>query len=163
MTLQQQLAQIQDKKKQVKKALKEIQKESENIFDKYCQDFFEKNSELKSFSWSQYTPYFNDGSPCVFSANIDYISVNDQVIDESTWYSEKIITNYGKWDSKTKTYIDRVAVDNPNYNKELSSVCNDIIDFLSTFDDEFYLSKFGDHCTVTITKDGITVDELNHE
>jgi hypothetical protein len=35
-------------------------------------ELFEEFPELESFSWTQYTPYFNDGDTCEFSANIDY-------------------------------------------------------------------------------------------
>lgn len=31
--------------------------------------FFEKYPTLESFSWTQYTPYFNDGDTCQFSVH----------------------------------------------------------------------------------------------
>jgi hypothetical protein len=33
---------------------------------------FSANPVLVSFGWRQYTPYFNDGEECTFSANTDY-------------------------------------------------------------------------------------------
>ncbi len=163
MNIEQQLAELQKKHKEVSKIKKEIQKESENIFNQYCEDIFKSSDLLESFSWSQYTPYFNDGSPCIFSANTDYIKLNGQYVDESDWFQEKNITNYGKWDQKSKTYVGREEVDNPNYNKGLAELADKIRDFLSSFDDDFYVNKFGDHCEITVTKDGISVDEYDHE
>lgn len=37
---------------------------------------FDANPKLESFSWTQYSPYFNDGDECTFSAHIDYPEVN---------------------------------------------------------------------------------------
>lgn len=51
---------------------------------------FEKFPELKSFSWTQYTPYFNDGDSCVFGVG-EVDEVNEESIyecDEDGWQSE---------------------------------------------------------------------------
>ena len=37
-------------------------------------DFFEDNSDIKKLTWTQYTPYFNDGEPCEFSTYLDYMT-----------------------------------------------------------------------------------------
>lgn len=41
---------------------------------------FAKYPELKTISWTQYTPYFNDGDPCTFRANTEYPDINDEDI-----------------------------------------------------------------------------------
>lgn len=163
MSLEQKLSELQVKQKQVSKIKAEIQKDSEELFDQYCKDIFQNNPKLKSFSWSQYTPYFNDGSPCIFHANTHYIKVNGESLDESNWYQKRNIINYGKWDNKTKSYVNRQEVDNNSYDEELSKVSDKIINFLSSFDNEFYANKFGDHCEIIVTEHGISIDELDHE
>lgn len=38
--------------------------------------------EVSGIAWTQYTPYFNDGEPCVFQAGEAYFSFNDVEIPE---------------------------------------------------------------------------------
>lgn len=41
--------------------------------------FFEQCSDsIQSISWNQYTPYFNDGDECKFSANVHYLEINGE-------------------------------------------------------------------------------------
>lgn len=39
-------------------------------------EIFKKFPDLKTFAWTQYTPYFNDGEPCYFSVNTYSIEIN---------------------------------------------------------------------------------------
>ena len=52
---------------------------------------FDTFPEVKSVSWTQYTPYFNDGEECTFSAHIDYFYVNgtDKYGDTMWGYDEE--------------------------------------------------------------------------
>lgn len=43
---------------------------------------FGKYPDLISFSWTQYTPYFNDGDECVFSVYADYPEMELEGIDQ---------------------------------------------------------------------------------
>lgn len=45
-------------------------------FDEKSKELFEKYPDLIDFSWTQYTPYFNDGDECTFRVNTDYPKVN---------------------------------------------------------------------------------------
>ena len=36
---------------------------------------FDKHPKLEAVSWTQYTPYFNDGDVCEFAAHTDYLTV----------------------------------------------------------------------------------------
>lgn len=37
-------------------------------------DFFNEHPDIHALSWRQYTPYFNDGDPCVFGVREPYYS-----------------------------------------------------------------------------------------
>lgn len=154
---------IKEKRKAIAKMQNDLQKESEDLFDSFFKKIFEETPELERISWVQYTPYFNDGSACIFSANTDYLDINGDCEDEADWISEKNIISWGKFNPTTKIYEGRIEQDNPKYNKKLSDKVSEIKDFLSLFDDEFYQKKFGDHTRVTLSTNGTLTEEYEHD
>ncbi len=40
-------------------------------------EVFRDFPDIKNFSWTQYTPYFNDGEPCNFSVHTYNIEINE--------------------------------------------------------------------------------------
>ena len=164
MEITEKLENLKKLKKELRSKRKELSDASSDLFDSWCKDFFTKNSDVvHSFAWNQYTPYFNDGDTCVFSANTDYIKVNGEYCDELDNIQKIKITNWGTWNRETKTYDNRVQMENPNYDERLDNLVTEIKDFLQLFDDEFYLQKYGDHTEITVTKNGIDVDEFEHD
>lgn len=161
--LKEKLAILAAKNKEIDKLKKDLVNESSKVFDEFRKEFFVNYPEIKSFSWNQYTPYFNDGDTCVFSANTDYIKVNGEHVDDCEWYNEKTVTNWGTYNREKKVYEGRVEVPNPKFNKSLSDATDMITEFLGQFDDNFYSSRFGDHAEVTVTADGIETEDYEHE
>lgn len=51
----------------IKKLNEEIKQYAEDAFRETFAEIFQKNLELKSIFWKQYTPYFNDGDTCIFN------------------------------------------------------------------------------------------------
>lgn len=68
----------------------EEMKIARSVFDEMCKAVFVKHPELTSFSWTQYTPGFNDGDPCYFGVH-DVRSLNDVDL----WDIEE--EDYEKW------------------------------------------------------------------
>lgn len=55
-----------------------LETQAERVIAEILSKFFEQNPKFASLSWTQYTPYFNDGEACVFSiGDIDYAVVPD--------------------------------------------------------------------------------------
>jgi hypothetical protein len=154
---------LKEKQKEIAKLKAEAQQMASDAFDSFCREIFEKHPKVESFGWSQYTPYFNDGDTCTFSANTDYISINGEHVDDSNWVSEKNITNWGTWNRDLRIYEGRVEVPNLDYDPELSKGADEITEFLSNFDNDFYITRFGDHAEITVSKDGVDVDEYEHD
>lgn len=142
---------------------KKKMKLSEEIFSQFIKWIFIDNPKLESFSWPQYTPYYNDDLDPGFKAYLDYLSVNGEPIEEANWYQKRTITTLGTWNPNTKEYDGQITEENRNYDQVLSDLADEISLFLGNFEDIFYLNRFGDHAEVTITKKGVQICEIDHE
>jgi hypothetical protein len=171
------LAAFEEKKKAM---LAEIQKEFPTMFV----DLFKQAPNLKSFGWTQYTPYFNDGDTCEFSVNIGYPWVNggNEDYDDESDISIKI-HDYKKLETeedvrinaevaekagytwyKTKSIGDEGLCYNPEYDADAAHVVEQIKSVLKDIPEEFFKDMFGDHVKVTLFADGnIEVEEYEHD
>jgi hypothetical protein len=104
------------------------------IFKEASAALFAENPELKSFSWQQYTIYFNDGDDCNFSVYRDYPSIND-------------VSGYD--------------IDDKDDYKELYKVQQKVASFLKGFDEDLFETLFGDHVEITVTPDKVTVESYH--
>jgi hypothetical protein len=163
MNYQEKLEELTKRQAEIKEAKNEILNLSANIFEDFYKYIFEKYPTLESFGWTQYTPYFNDGDTCIFSVDTDYISINDESVDEAEWASDVNVISWGTWNRDLRIYEGRVEEPNPNYNPILTEASNEIKKFLGRFDNDFYLSKFGDHAEITVTKDGVDISDYDHD
>lgn len=163
MELEEKIKLLRTKNSEVYTLKDEIFNLSKDVFEDGCKNIFEKYPKVESFSWNQYTPYFNDGDTCTFSANTDYLNVNDEYVDDCEWMGATKVTNWGTYNRETKVYDGRVEVPNEKYDKELEDATDEIRNFLQMFDDDFYIRKFGDHSEITVTKEGVEVDDYDHD
>lgn len=142
-----------DKRKQ------ELLAELKNDFAPMLKPLFEKHPKITSVSWTQYTPYFNDGDECTFSTNIDYGKVNglneydDDAID---WRIKYYLSGDEKYEN--------ILEENPNIDLELYHGYEEFKALLRSIPDDFYKSLFGDHVEITINSDGsVEVEEYEHD
>jgi hypothetical protein len=120
---------------------------SKKLFTDVAAKVFDKHPILESFSWNQYTPYFNDDEECTFSANTDYCEINGE-----------------DWDDYKFSKLNwRDNSPNPDYIPELGSAKEDVKEFLSNIDDSVLRDMFGDHVQVTVKPGGTEVDEYEHD
>ena len=160
--------------KQISKLEAQVSKESTKLATKGFKELFKKHKSLQSFSWNQYTPYFNDGEECVFSAYIDYISINGSDETESSYDVRQFLDtlhNPKKEINKLQKRIEEQkkqkypydyleeqikAIENGSIEETRNklAILEDIQEILSTISDDTYKTLFGDHVTVTVTKDG---------
>lgn len=134
---------------------------------------------VRSVSWYQRTPYFNDGDPCVFSAYFSSVRMVGQAApneDDEDYeeegegfppYSEAGQALIGRWekgwnaDRTVYGYVGEYAGPNKSLFLALDAFSKAIDS--GAFDDVL-LDKFGDHATVKVVKDeGIYVDYYEHE
>lgn len=112
-----------------------IREESKRYFKEEAKELFEKYPKLVNFGWTQYTPYCNDGEVCEFEAITNYPIINDY--DENTCEGPKLV----------------------DMEYEIKAVKK----FLKEFDDDEYEIMFGDHVKVMVTRDGVEVEEYEHD
>lgn len=141
-------------KNQINELKVQAQKQAQEFFNQGCQELFRNNPDLESFSWRQYTPYFNDGDPCVFSAQNDDPYVNNINEWGDTEDGEEGPEVYN-WNGRDREYTD--------YGVKWLAMAGPVKEFLATFEDDDLLNLFGDHVTITVTKDGIQKEEYDHD
>lgn len=149
-SIKQQLREFEQKKKEIVEQLREE-------FPKILMPIFEKTDKIDNISWTQYTPWFNDGDTCEFSVNLD-IKVNGKYADDLDWYDWKVVeyVNEGKYveDVRKHSEWDQVAC----------MAVHAFRESLETIPEEFYFDLFGDHVQVTCHRDGtIKVEEYEHD
>lgn len=140
---------------------------------------------IHSFGWTQYTPYFNDGDPCVFSVgepwfkSVDDVSGKKSDPDGDEDYDEgdddSYSIGYGRhpslgeqdWEyDNPRDWENRRKIYGPYQGGHQASftVCAALNDAINSgaFEDVL-LEAFGDHARVQVTAQGITVDTYEHD
>lgn len=104
---------------------------------------FDAHPELLGIRWTQYTPYFNDGDACVFS------------VREMFHRTEGMASDAGDYED---------GFEGLPWAKEKRTPMHEAIGaFEGALVKEVALAAFGDHCQVTATRDGVTVEEYSHD
>lgn len=144
-------------KSEIKLFRERMKDEGEKFFLEQSKELFKENPNLVKFAWHQYTPYFNDGDPCVFRASLEYPSVlliGDVVKDEDgnplPEYDEDL-------------WMDEESYFSKDDKSEPAKICRNVIAFLGQFDDDDVEEFFGDHCQVIVSRDGIEVESYSHD
>lgn len=153
MTMIEKLTELRAEREELTRRIKES---ATALFSEGTKTLFEKNPRLGSFTWMQYTPYFNDGEPCEFAVNRDYITVEDidgNEDDEVDFDSIQRVATTGKdWRG------------NPRGLTELELMGVEIGNFMDNFTDEEFLMMFDDHARVTVSRDGgVSVKLYDHD
>lgn len=141
---------LQQTKAEIKRLQEQARQLSQNLFTEGSKQIFQDFPELVSVSWQQYTPYFNDGDTCTFSAHTDYPQMVLEIDGEEIEDEEFSPTEWAKkyMDPKLLPFYDKMVV---------------VHEWLTSFDDDFLLATFGDHARVTLTRDGVEVAEIYHD
>lgn len=166
----------------IKSKIESINSQREQLVSELRKDFapmlapiFEKSGGIiKSVGWTQYTPYFNDGDECVFSAHNDDVGsfiLNGEQVDDSgvftvcTYSISRYISNNGSYERWIEKYPED-AFDPKQKSEEVETyrLLMELTEILSEIDDEFYKDLFGDHVLVTVCADGtISTEEYEHD
>ena len=102
-------------------------------FDKECEQLFKEYPQLLSFSWTQYTPYFNDGDSCTFSV-------------------------YPYFDQEDDIEFKTIQPDSVRL--EIVSALENIIGYMPL---SLMQNKFGDHVQIRIYKNRTEINDYDHD
>jgi hypothetical protein len=138
------------------KALAKLEQANPGICHAYFQSLtktlFDENPRLYSFKWNQYTPSWNDGDTCYFSANTSDLDING-VSNEDMFYGD---------DEYTEDYDKEAAgageAPLPMSKEEAKTVLKAAVDFMRQFKDTQLEHWFGDGVEITVTRKNITVE-----
>jgi hypothetical protein len=149
---------IKDRIVQIKESITAAKEEMKTLATQMLHEdvaeLFAKHPNLEKFGWRQYTPYFNDGSACIFRASTNYPTIVMHTDDQS---EDDEDDEFSKWNVAHKLKNNEELTD-----KEKAGI--DVIEFLSFFDDDTLREIFDDHVTVTIHSNGeIDVEEYEHD
>jgi hypothetical protein len=145
----------------------EIQTKLKTEFKKSISTLFEQNPKLNAIVWTQYTPYFRDGDPCVFS--VGEVSFTNATGDDLNDIS------YGEYDGEnedvvclsTYTSLDSTWIDEKTkvYAEEIDfNLCVQLGKLMESDEMEgVMLATFGDHVKVIATRDGFDIQEYDHD
>lgn len=117
-------------------------------FKEGCKALFAQFPKLETFSWTAYTPYFNDGDECIFSANTS---------SDAIWINEEEFWETHDYDHQTHQYTPK-----PGF-EDLSPMFGPVSDFLQQFEDDIMLELFGDHVKVTVDSQGASCESYSHD
>jgi hypothetical protein len=152
MNIQERLQELRTQREELNRRLTEM---SGQMFTEASVALFTEHPELKSFQWSQYTPYFNDGETCTFSVNRDYFTITtvDGASHEIEPWGIQFYGNRGTdWEG------------NPYTPSPTDLIGLQVAVFLKNFEDTDLFNMFGDHASITVHRNGsVDVDEYDHD
>ena len=143
-------------RQKVEEAREAAKRVAKDAFHEGASEIFKNYPEIDGFAVNAFTPYFNDGDTCTFGVSTDYFDV--RLVDEDGWLISDDVDNGQEWNSTTKTMV---QVRDPS---PLLKAVSEIQTFLEEFSDEDYLSVFGDHVRIVVTRKGVeTEDYSDHD
>jgi len=147
----------------IKAEMSEIAKKS---FEDGAKELFNNFSQLESFAWTQYTPHFNDGDPCSFGTDIDYCNING--IDDCNGSNGNCIKckkDIYRWNySKTPKEEVKICTDcGGEAEYPMGPLADAVHSFLRAFTYDDLEKMYGDGYKITVTREGISVNEYNHD
>jgi hypothetical protein len=139
-------------------ANREIEDKGKDLFKEAAADIFANHPTLEYFSWTQCTPYFNDGDECTFSAHTDYFHVKIQDEKEEKDFSDYELYDHGRVNGK---YVRTAKAEETM--SPATKAGRSIQELLQQFEDEDFKLIFGDHKKIIVSKDGVDAQDYDHD
>lgn len=165
------MSNVQNLIEEFNKFQEKFKKKAQDEFKKVFKNYWDENPKVHAVCWVQYTPYFNDGEPCVFSVG-DMEPMTKEMYEE---YSD----NGGRWPEEYSILnrdYNATKPDGSKYNwdekhpwillegwtqEEMDNAAS--IKELTKLDDSIFLAMFDDHVSVVATREGFDTEEFEHD
>lgn len=154
------LADCDRKVEELNAAKKKMQEELAAQMEPLFQEFFKNNPKIAKIAWTQYTPHFNDGEPCVFNVHDRYFVPTKCVEDdEDCEYQEypSLWSAFGFHDYDIKDFKEAGLT-----GEEIKKV-EAFGKFLHNIPDDIYEGIYGDGVEIIATAEGVEVNEYDHD
>lgn len=142
---------------EMEKVKKEFQEKGKEILKKSFKAFFDAVPSVKAITWTQYTPYFNDGEPCVFGVGEMF------ALSKKSYKAWKDDGGYVEEYAVTSSWGEYDPAENGGLTKEEFEATKNFIDNIHKLSDDIFEDMFGDHVEVIATKKGFEVEEYSHD
>lgn len=149
---------------------KRFQEKAQELFKETTKEFFAKNPAITAITWTQYTPYFNDGDTCEFSVGDPYFTNADgDELENVTSYGEYEGDAEGVWSESSWIFTgDSEYTRKQREAMDLSGTDGRSIDRFSSMIqssemEDVMEAMFGDHVRVIATRDGFDVQDYHHD
>lgn len=176
------LARIAANNREIRKNRDALNRKGEKLFSQAVREVFRKFPDLKKFGWNQYTPSWNDGDPCRFGLYTESLLINGEDAEglyELEQTMELLSGDPGKkrielereleqepdkssWKANCiKSKIKDLDLDPSKVEKKYVLV-KTLTDLLEAMDESVFEHMFGEG-TVTVSREGTTVDSCEHD
>jgi len=140
----------------VRKLEEDLKVRASNLFKEAVKELFVFLPDVKAVTWTQYTPYFNDGDECFFRLNeVVYVTgapegeeVVDYAASNSPYELEDSDCAFTEYDLEKGSEKREIV---KSFEKLLSSMENQL------------KATFGDHVQVIVSPDKVIVNEYDHD
>ena len=132
--------------------------DAQTMFKESLKTFFDMNPGVSALLWTQYTPYFNDGDPCVFNVHdVHFTNAEGKELNNVSVWGEYEGEDENVWvEYYAKSLAGKEGVD--------VSSCDFISGMIQSSDMKDIMKEmFGDHVSVIVTRSGIDVEEYEHD
>ena len=160
---------IRQKTAALQEQIKQLQAEAAEQIKPLLMQFIADNPQVARVQWTQYTPYFNDGDTCEFRLNEPEFFFVSEECDEEDDYEEGTSSFGNAIENGVRGYRYQGKFEPSQWlpslevcSIETQKACEALAQELSGLEDALQ-TLFGDHVRVVVTKDGVEVEEYDHD
>lgn len=142
-----------------------LENEGEDAVKELFKEFFEANPRAESVTWTQYTPYFNDGDACTFSVYDMTVTIGEA--EESS--NDEVLLTEDDMDGEDEDEDDEEYVDewdsyglSKSEDPEMQKL-GEALGVLEGIPEDVLEYVFGDHARIVATISGFEVEEQDHD
>jgi hypothetical protein len=150
-----------------KRYVRMVKNFKEDDFKGWFLEYFKLYPFITSISWTQYTPYFNDGDPCVFSIQEPALELSAAFVSANPGLN-LIGSSYSKKEPEKDDDTKSLTLDTYDFTKEQGKAYPDMRAAVNAITELFeaediLLHVFGDHAEIIVTPKEISVEEYEHD
>lgn len=145
---------------------KRIEDEGEDALKELFKNFFQVHPGVEAVTWTQYTPYFNDGEPCTFGVNGMSVIFGTVQEDDGGAEGAEDVDEDEDEDEEYEDDEDEEGLESWDLSRSPDPVMKALgeeLKKLESVPDDIMESVFGDHVKVKATRAGFDVTDYEHD